>query len=150
MTTYTCSTATCRKAVASLQVEAKAWDRFKVEPAEISKNIKILSYKKRETEWSRTRKQERKGSNQLTMPPCLCRKMLFNGVKIDTCELESGRVIIFDEHLNGREYNNWLEAYRSLVWHYAMQSQAIPLSLSGHAGKPSWTDNHFSGDSKWT
>lgn len=148
MERYTCSTATCRKAVADIQTRCSR-EYFLVEPTAISNNVKVLSYYKRNREWKRDRQSKHRG--ELKIPPCIYRKIHFNGNILETCELDNGHVIVFDAKLTGKEYKDWFAAYKDLVWCFVMQTRAIGFYISSLKTTPEhWVRNSFGGDFKWT
>lgn len=148
MAQYTCSTATCRKAVEDIQTRCSR-EYFLVEPEAISKNVKVLSYYKRSREWKRDRKIKSRGD--LRVPPCIYRKIQFNGNILETCELDNGHVIVFDSELTGKEYKDWFSAYKDLVWCLVMQTKAVGFCISSlKTTSEYWSRNSFGGDSKWT
>lgn len=151
VTNYTCNIATLKKAVADLAKGEMKYERFIIAPDEIPAGVKLTGYKVIKEDWQKPRKRKNAKKPTVTIPKGAIRRKLFIvGVTFDTYELPAGGVCIFTPDLTGRKIDNWFEAYRGIVWAYAMESEATPLSLSGKAGKSYFDKNSFNGDSAWT
>lgn len=143
---------TLRRAIADL--EGGKYDRFTKTAQEILDSVRVCYVHERTKPFFLERFRYGRDVAPVEIEPCRVRKIAFCGEFFTTYEFKDGRVLLSnaesEDHIQRRMCDDWYVAYRCLVWHYAMESEAIPMSLSGSVGKAYYAKNHFSGDSKWS